>query len=135
MSAVEVPSAECTPAVSCGDVNGWPGSIGSKSLKSVVQFLDQEGRALLLAALGHLESESSKACRIAFVPNPSKEGLEGDPSVLTMGVAAATTLPSRRQKIGAFLQSLLQEPSGAAALALTPLGHDHLSPGILQYAS
>lgn len=84
----------------------------------------QEGQALLLAALGHLDSESSKACRVAFIPNPSHEGLQGSLSALTMGIATAVVLPSRRAKIGAFLRLLLQEHAGAGAAGPTTCPHE-----------
>ena len=65
---------------------------------------------LVLAALEHLAGASAKACRIAFVHNPMGDG---HLSLLSRAVSAASALPSRRPKIGPFLQTLLQDHSGA----------------------
>jgi hypothetical protein len=80
----------------------------------------QEGQALLLAALAHLESEASQPCRIAFIPNPSGGSAAGSPSPLTLGIAAAAALQSRRSKIALFLQDLLQEHAGARSRSPAP---------------
>ena len=64
----------------------------------------------MLAALEHLEGASARACRIAFVHNPAGEG---EHSLLARAILAASALPSRRPKIGPFLQALLREHAGA----------------------
>ena len=68
----------------------------------------------MLAALDHLEGASARACRIAFVHNPAVEkDANKQPSLLPRAIFAASALPSRRPKIGPFLQTLLQEHAGA----------------------
>lgn len=65
----------------------------------------------MLAALGHLEAESSQESRVALVHNPSK--VSADVSVLARAVMAASRLQSRRPKILPFLRSLLESHAGA----------------------
>ena len=73
-------------------------------------FLLQEGRSLALAALGHLQTEASEACRIALIHNP--KGQQGEISLQGRAALAASRLQSRRPKIGAFLAMLLRPGTG-----------------------
>ena len=82
--------------------------------------LGQAGRALMLAALEHLEGASARACRVALVHNPSAAagGANTQLSLLARAVGAAAALPSRRPKIGPFLRALLREHAGARPACL-----------------
>ena len=72
--------------------------------------LMQEGRSLALAALGHLQTEASEACRIALIHSP--KGQQGEVSLRGRAALAASRLQSRRPKIGAFLGMLLHSGRG-----------------------
>lgn len=68
---------------------------------------EQEGCALALAALRHLDDESSKGSRVALVPN-----LAGGAGILSRALLAASRLQSRRAKIGPFMMELLEQHAG-----------------------
>ncbi len=70
----------------------------------------QEGRSLALAALGHLQTEASEACRIALIHSP--KGQQAEVSLRGRAALAASRLQSRRPKIGAFLGMLLRPGTG-----------------------
>ncbi|BDA49281.1 UDP-glucose:glycoprotein glucosyltransferase 1 [Coccomyxa sp. Obi] len=75
----------------------------------VIADLDsQEGQKLVLAALGHLEAESSQGARVALIHNPSKAKI----SMLARAVTAASRLQTRRPKIVPFLRTLLESHPG-----------------------
>ena len=72
----------------------------------------QEGRALAVAALGHLQTEASEACRIALIHSP-QGSQQGGASLQARASLAASRLQSRRPKIGVFLGMLLRPGTGA----------------------
>jgi len=91
----------------------------------------QEGRSLGRAALGHLEAESSQGSRLALLHNPGGDvtadigaggdvtadvsaggDITADVSMLACALTAASRLQSRRPKIVAFLENLLDSHAG-----------------------
>ncbi len=93
----------------------------------------QEGQKLVLAALGHLESEASQGARVALVHNPTKAKI----SWLAGAVTAASRLQTRRPKIVPFLRTLLESHQGAMQSLLIPLTSPQLDaskiPSIWEY--
>lgn len=64
-----------------------------------------------MAALGHLQTDASEACRIALIHSPKGLQQEGT-SLHARAALAASRLQSRRSKIGAFLGNLLRSGTG-----------------------